>query len=47
MNETPNQEEITKQMQKLLHERGKEALELARKTEQAIIWFNLNIRKLK
>lgn len=32
MNETPNQEEITEQLQKLLHERGKEGLELARKT---------------
>jgi geranylgeranyl diphosphate synthase type I len=32
MNETTNQEEITKQLMKLLHERGKEALELARKT---------------
>ena len=32
MNETPNQEEITEQLLKLLHERGKEALKLARKT---------------
>jgi geranylgeranyl pyrophosphate synthase len=32
MNETPSQEEITQQLQKLLHERGKEGLELARKT---------------
>jgi len=32
MNETTNQEEITKQLQKLLQERGKEGLELARKT---------------
>jgi geranylgeranyl diphosphate synthase type I len=32
MNETPSQEEITEQLQKLLQERGKEALEMARKT---------------
>jgi geranylgeranyl diphosphate synthase type I len=32
MNETPSQEEITQQLQKLLHERGKKTLELARKT---------------
>jgi geranylgeranyl pyrophosphate synthase len=32
MKETTNQEEITEQLQKLLHERGKEGLELARKT---------------
>ena len=32
MNETTNQKEITEQLQKLLHERGKEGLELARKT---------------
>lgn len=32
MNETPNQEELTEQMMKLLHERGQEALEQARKT---------------
>jgi geranylgeranyl diphosphate synthase type I len=32
MNETPSQEEITQQLQKLLQERGKEGLELARKT---------------
>jgi geranylgeranyl pyrophosphate synthase len=32
MNETASQEEITEQLMKLLHERGKEALELARKT---------------
>jgi geranylgeranyl diphosphate synthase, type I len=32
MKETRNQEEITEQLQKLLHERGKEGLELARKT---------------
>jgi len=31
MNQTTNQEEITEQIQKMLHERGKEALELARK----------------
>ena len=32
MKETTSQEEITEQLQKLLHERGKEGLELARKT---------------
>ncbi|PVX27591.1 MAG: hypothetical protein CW716_01540 [Candidatus Bathyarchaeum sp.] len=32
MNETSNQEEITEQLMKLLNERGKEALELARET---------------
>jgi geranylgeranyl diphosphate synthase type I len=32
MNETTKQEEITQQLQKLLHERGKKTLELARKT---------------
>jgi geranylgeranyl diphosphate synthase type I len=32
MNETPNHEEITKQLLKLLEERGRKALELARKT---------------
>jgi geranylgeranyl diphosphate synthase type I len=32
MKETVSQEEITEQLQKLLHERGKEGLELARKT---------------
>jgi geranylgeranyl diphosphate synthase type I len=32
MNETPNQEEITKQLQKLLKERGRKALEMAKKT---------------
>lgn len=32
MNETSNQEGITEQLLELLHERGKEALELARKT---------------
>jgi len=32
MNETTNQEEITEQLLKLLEERGKKALELARKT---------------
>jgi hypothetical protein len=37
MNETPSQEEISKQLLKLLEERGGKALELARKTEQSII----------
>ncbi len=32
MNETPSQEEITEQLQKLLEERGKKALEMAKKT---------------
>jgi geranylgeranyl diphosphate synthase type I len=32
MNETPSQEEITEQLQKLLEERGRKALELSRKT---------------
>jgi geranylgeranyl diphosphate synthase type I len=32
MNETPSQEEIAEQVQKLLEERGREALEMARKT---------------
>jgi len=32
MNETPSQEEITEQLLKLLEERGKKALEMARKT---------------
>jgi geranylgeranyl diphosphate synthase type I len=32
MNETPSQEEITEHVQKLLEERGRKALELARKT---------------
>jgi geranylgeranyl pyrophosphate synthase len=32
MNETPSQEEITKQLLKLLEERGKKALEMAKKT---------------
>jgi hypothetical protein len=34
MKETPSQEEITEQMQKLLEERGKKALEMARETER-------------
>jgi geranylgeranyl diphosphate synthase type I len=44
MNETPNQEEITKQLQKLLHERGKEGLNLARK---AILDENIDSKEVR
>jgi len=37
MNETASQEEIIEQVQKLLEERGRKALELVRKTEQLVI----------